>query len=366
MKSFLFVIAVLGCVGFALTGQGLSALPKGAGGISLAWAPDGKVMGIAYILDGDLRVRIVKVPGGEVRWDKAVAEIPQNGFRPPVFPLSFSADGSQVAVATPWGIRVYFTVGGRLIIVYPLEFDSVPLLLKFLRGEESPYDYLGMVVARAERWGPPMLASPYAELTLEIRTPSWELNDDAPLGARPLPLLHPLADFSLDGKVFAAASVNPETGEWIWGYLGMEDRVYSLTDLLNGAAEPTALAVDPAGREVALGLFTYRPGEVNLIRRLDITTGAEKAAYLPCDRYQCFIGGLDYSPDGRWLAFSAQAEGFVRLGLIDLESGDERTLCEGEGFMTCPAFSPTFSPTGDYLAALGEGVIALWRVEESE
>ena len=209
----LLVTALVFAAGVALFGgEQVVSLPKGAEGISLAWAPDGKVMGIAYILDGDLRVQIVEVPGSEVRWDKAVAEIPQNDFRPPVFHLAFSTDGSQVAVATPWGIRVYFTASGRLLFAYPVEFDSVPLLLKFLRGEEYPYDYLGLVVARAERWGPPMVASSYAELKLEVRTPSWELNDDAPLGARPLPLLHPLADVSPDGKVFAAASVNPETG----------------------------------------------------------------------------------------------------------------------------------------------------------
>lgn len=358
LVSFLGLIAVA---------NGLTyLLPEGAGGISLAWSPDARLLGIAYILDNDLRMRIMEVPGGVVRWAKAVAEIPQNDFRPPVFPLAFSTDGSQVAVATPWGIRVYFTVGGRLVIVYPLELDSVPLLLKFLRRPEDPYDYLALVMARAERWGPPIVASPYAELTLEIRTPSWGLNDDAPLGARPLPLLFPLADFSPDGKAFAAASVNPETGEWIWGFLGVEEGTYSLTGLLGGAAEPTALAVDPAVREIALGLLTHRPGEVPLIRRLDIATGEEKAAHFPCDRYRCFVSGLDYSPDGRRLAVCAQAEGFVRLGLIDLESGDERDLCEGKDFAACPAFSPSFSPAGDYLATLGEGRIALWRVEKAE
>ena len=99
-----------------------------------------------------------------------------------------------------------------------------------------------------------------------------------------------------------------------------------------------------------------------LIRRLDPASGEELAAYFPCGEYQCYISALDWGPNGRYLAYSARAERFCRLGLIRLEAGKDTVLCQAVDCTSCPAFSPTFSPTGELLATLGPGRVFLWPV----
>ena len=358
--------AVLSAAGEEPTPQ-MFPLPAGATGLALAWTPRGEALVVVYRdADSSLRLRVVEVPEGNVRWEKGIGGIPIGDPRPPLFTVRVSADGTWIAVGSPWGILV-FSSSGRLTWAYPVGLGELPFLLRFLHADDrSPQDYLALVVARAGRWWPPILASPYADITLEIRAldGGWELNDDAPLGAWPLPLFAPIAGYSRDGKLFAAAAMNPQTGEWLLGFLGgeAEEGVRYLTGLLGDAAEPTALAVSPDGGEVALGLGAQRPGEVSLIRRLDPVSGEERGAYFPCGEYQCFIANLDWSPDGRYLAYSARAEGFFRLGLIHLETGEETLLCQGTDLAACSATSPLFSPAGGSLATLGKGYVYLWRI----
>ncbi len=365
----LILTALFAGVGItAIAGPTVLPLPPGATGLALAWTPGGDALVVVYKLaDSSLRLRVVEVPEGNVRWEKHIGGIPRGDPRPPLFSVRVSEDGTWIAVGSPWGILI-FSSAGRLTWAYPVGLGELPFLLRFLHVDDrSPQDYLALVVARAERWWPPMVASPYADVTMEIRTldANWALNDDAPFGAWPLPIFTSRADYSRDGKVFAAATMNPRTGAWLLGFLGgeVEEGGHYLTGVLGDVAEPTALAVSPDGGEVALGLGTRRPGEVPLIRRLDPVSGEELAAYFPCGEYQCFIAALDWSHDGRYLAYSAQAEGFFRLGIVDLETGDETVLCEGRGNEVCPA-SPAFSPTGDYLATLGKRVVVLWRIPE--
>ena len=342
-------------------------LPSGATGLALAWTPKGEALVVVYgTEDHSLWLRVVEIPKGYIRWEKRIGEIPRGDPRPPVITVCVSPDRDWIAVGSPWQISV-FSSTGELIWVYPVGLEELPFLLRFLHADDrSPPDYLALVVARAERWWPPMLASPFADITLEIRTTDahWELNDDAPLGTWPLPIFTPLADYSRDGTLFAAAVMNPKTGEWLLGFLGgeAEEGGHYLTGLLGDAAEPTALAVSPDGREVALGLGTHRPGEVPLIRRLDPVSGEELAAYFPCGEYQCFISHLDWSPDGRHLAYSARAEGYFRLGTIDLETGEETLLCQGTDSTACPNVSPVFSPVGRFLVTLGKEGVVLWQV----
>ena len=370
-RLVLSLVLATGAVFFAAGGETapmVLPLPPDATGLALAWTPRGEALAVVYLGDDlSLWLRVMEVPEGDVRWEKRIGEIPRGDPRPPVITARVSAERGWIAVGSPWQISV-FSSTGELILAYPVGLGELPFLLRFLHADDrSPQDYLALVVARAERWGPPMLASPFAEITLEIRTTDadWELNDDAPLGAWPLPIFAPIAGYSRDGKLFAAAAMNPQTGEWLLGFLGgeAEEGVYYLTGLLGDAAEPTALAVSPDGGEVALGLGTHRPGEVSLIRRLDPVSGEERGAYFPCGEYQCFIANLDWSPDGRYLAYSARAEGFFRLGIVDFEIGEETVLCEGRGNEVCPA-SPAFSSTGDYLATLGEREVVLWRIPE--
>ncbi|MDB4894434.1 MAG: peptidase prolyl oligopeptidase active site domain protein [Firmicutes bacterium] len=79
-------------------------------------------------------------------------------------------------------------------------------------------------------------------------------------------------------------------------------------------------------------------------------------------RFQCDVPS--WSPDGKWLATTVtpdldepRALWVRHLLLVDAETGATRSILTGEGF---PAFAPSFSPDGRYLAFTGEAAPFGW------
>jgi hypothetical protein len=202
---------------------------------------------------------------------------------------------------------------------------------------------------------------------------SWEISEAAVvIGERPLPLLtRPLDAFSGDRRFFASVNLHPQEGRWLLGYLGFdgdEGRVYGLADIMpEGAANPSALAIGPDGREAALGVGTSEVKGVPLVVRFRLATGEVIGAHVPCDSTRCGVSSLTYGPDGGLLAFAAvsfESMGEIILAAVDLAANVPviTPLCRGtlpdEGLQDLLAFSPN----GGELAALRGDAVYLWRL----
>jgi len=71
------------------------------------------------------------------------------------------------------------------------------------------------------------------------------------------------------------------------------------------------------------------------------------------------VHGLDFSPDGRWLATDGIRSGGVRLW--SMEGGSPKTLGEPDGIP-----SVAFGPTGEFLALGGEETVRFWSLREGK
>ncbi len=94
-------------------------------------------------------------------------------------------------------------------------------------------------------------------------------------------------------------------------------------------------AFSPDGKKIA---FTCDDG----LTILDLATGQMKTVPGPGPRSVFWIDQLSWSPDGKFLVGSVNAPGFGRIVVIDLATGETKTIAEGS--------NPSWSPKGDWIA----------------
>jgi hypothetical protein len=96
------------------------------------------------------------------------------------------------------------------------------------------------------------------------------------------------------------------------------------------SSSPWAPAWAPDGGSVAVSMH-------GSIWSVDVETGLAIELVTGPDYYS----SPSYSPDGRWLIYTADAHGrSIQLGMLDLESGETHALTEDEEVYTEPSFSP--------------------------
>ena len=103
------------------------------------------------------------------------------------------------------------------------------------------------------------------------------------------------------------------------------------------SSTPWAPSWAPDGESIAIAMS-------GSIWRVDPKTGIADELTYSADAYH---SSPDWSPDGRWLVYTADYDGArIQLELLDLESGNSRALTNDQHVYT----DPTFSPEGTHLA----------------
>ena len=103
------------------------------------------------------------------------------------------------------------------------------------------------------------------------------------------------------------------------------------------SSTPWAPSWAPDGKSIAVSMS-------GSIWRVDLATGRADELTYSRDAYH---SSPDFSPDGRWLVYTADYDGErVQLELLDLDNGDTRALTNDQHIYA----DPTFSPEGTHLA----------------
>lgn len=297
------------------TGRRLSGVPAVAGGYS--FAAGSPVSPLVALGANDGTLRLVALPGGDVRWQRA-------DLRGVVRSLSWSRDGSLIASAgLDAEVHVREAATGRLL--HRLDAPtSATWGLAF-----SP---TGGVLAAAPYRGP-------------LRT--WGLR--AQVAPRPP---HAVGSLSTVGGVFVLGEslvATPGDGpslELLDADTGRLERVIRWD-----GAPPMTLEASPDGARIITG------GHESVARVFDVTTGLQVAALAG---HRSVVFDVEWSRDGRLLA-TASFDGAVRLWsaessalLHTLDGGSSRS---GVGF----------DAAARRVAATGvDGTVLVWDVESGE
>jgi WD40 repeat protein len=347
-------------------------LPEEAYGFGLAWAPDGSGLVALYFQGESAVMEWRDLPSGEVRWQVGDLEYPV--FFETTRPMAFSPAGDELALGERSRVRFLAAADGTTRGKIELEENFRPLALTY-----RPDGSLAMVTSHADRWEPPMLASPSVDLFLELWSRSGSLQERIELGKRVLPITFSKASFSKDGSVLvysAGTADDPSTDPWLIHRMDVatgETQAWDLREIVPGLrevglrAQITDLVLRPDGKEVAVGLFSADEGQP-LVLRLDAETGELLGQLFPSTGREWLVGELAYSPDGRFLAvsaYSALTSEPASLALVDLAGEDPEVtfLCQGRPG-ECYVLSPVFSPDGTVLATIYQEKIILWEIKE--
>ena len=114
------------------------------------------------------------------------------------------------------------------------------------------------------------------------------------------------------------------------------------------------------GTTLKIGTLLKGEGGLPTLGEVTPVTGDEHTA----------VFGAQFSPDGRYLAYVSDPEGWWQLYVYDLESGEHKMLTGGEAEHGVPAWVQglrtfSFAPDGKsiYFLQNRDGFVGLWRVE---
>ena len=102
------------------------------------------------------------------------------------------------------------------------------------------------------------------------------------------------------------------------------------------SSTPWAPAWAPDGQSVAVAMS-------GSIWRVDLASGAaEELTY-----GETYHSSPDWSPDGRWIIYTADHDGAaVQLEMLDVSSGETHALTDDDQIYVDPVFSPDTAPVG--------------------
>jgi WD40 repeat protein/serine/threonine protein kinase len=240
--------------------------------------------------------------------------------------LSFSADGSKLAIAEGKTVRVWESASRRELPTLDLQGDRVTALAF------SPT-------------APDLLAIGDSDRTIKL----WDLASNAPPTILARDTTVEALAFSPDGKKLSSAIGDGQVELW-----DVETGTQAWTMPGHGETGDPALCVtfSPDGTRVASG------GGDTKIRLWDAATGEQLG--LPLEGHTAFVLSLDFSPDGRLLATSGVD---ARVLLWDVETRRAGPpLLAHKGLVR----SVDFSPDGKTLVSGGDdSTIRSWDVETS-
>lgn len=301
---------------------------------SLAFAPDGSTLAVATAGN----------PGIVRLWDLAtgqqVAELPPCPDSWGYASLAFSPDGETLIVGDDY-------IGGGKVYLWDVARNQP--IASGLGGHNAPCQSVAF--------------SPTGELAASSSLDGTIIFWDPRTGE---PLSPPLCDVDLNEELVWMGG-SAENGIWCIAFTpngrvlasGRQDGTILLWSVAEQAplseawlahyGPVTALAVSPDGQILATGGGDY------LIRLWDLATGAALGELVG---HSNALGGLSFSPDGKFLASCGLYGGPLRLW--DVES--RRPLGAAMPEMDDGVYSVAFSPDGKFLAS-GRETITLWNIE---
>lgn len=268
-----------------------------------------------------------------------------DGFPPPM-PAKKPRDRRNISV-------VWLAVGGSLLFLAGM---ALPAMLLFSGAEENlPAPEAKSNPATAQV--PPDRESPGAEAS------ALRLLKVIPVGANVYRI-----DFAPDGGKLAAACGSFEQPEQPGEVKLIDMGNYGQQVVGQQAAGVLAVAFHPSGKLLASGTGDYNHpniDETNVWGTLtvwDLEKGASRNAIK--NAHPGGIGGLAFSPDGKFLASVGIADGFDNsLKLWDVESCELlKTLTDSPQGMSAIAFSQQ----GEFVAAGTQNIAFVWKVREGK
>ena len=255
--------------------------------------------------------------------------------------VSFSADGSKLAIAEGEAIRVWDFASRRPLGT--IDIPAKPIMALGFSPTDSDFLVIGVGDGRIMAWDP-----------ADGATTSILFKDRAVHKDRAVEALA----FSPDGRQIVLACRDGQVELWdmetraqIWLTQGHWD-----DNVPNGGKAEPALCVDFSsdGKHVASG------GGDTKVRLWNAVTG--EPVGLPLERHTAFVVSLEFSPNGQLLATGGMDGRIFLSDVTERGVGSPRPLLGHRG----PVGSVTFSPDGKTLISAGDdSTILSWSVETS-
>jgi WD40 repeat protein len=284
----------------------------------LAWAPDGSALSAAG-QDGQVARRGLDAGRVEAIAAGSIDDLmPEELYR--IAPLALTRDGTTVAAGPGPEVILRAAADGHTWASFRVD---APLVKSLAFSPDGVLLAAGCVDGSVVLWE---TTARRARATLCGHTA----------------IVNGLA-FSRDGRSLATAGHDGTLCVW-------DVATGRLCSSVRGASAIRSVAFSPDGRTIATcGIY---------LLLWDAAAGCTKRTVL--DRVGGYYSGLDYSPDGRWLAATSPARRTITFW--DLASPGRQATVRGR---VGPGFALAFAPDGRTLASGGEdGIIELWTVAD--